>query len=233
MKVAVGLFGIHYVDNLNHWKGWRHGVDYRKTFNNQFTQIYSNHDVKYYSTTYYSDIQDELLNDYNFTNITFNEIDNSIETNPRIKRNRVFKNTIKLILEDTSDWDLAILTRYDLHFKKNFYSLDINFDKVNFLCGATRVGEYEKNNGIDTDLIDDNFYCIPRHLLQSFYDIIETIPETITAHKYHKWFDDYHFMISGHWYSRNLPVYRNLYNNVYYHIVRIPNPNDKTNLKLF
>lgn len=236
MKVTVGLFGIHYVDTLNHWHmGWKHGVDYRKTFHNQFTQIYSNHDVKYYSATYYSDIQSELLNDYNFTSIKFSEIDNNLETNPIIKRNKAFKNTIKLILEDTSDWDLAILTRYDLHFKKNFYSLDINFDKVNLLCGVTKrkSGKYENRNGIDTDLVDDNFYCIPRHLLQSFYDTIEIIPETMTSHKYHKWFDDYHLMISGHQYSLNSPAYRNLYNNVYYYILRIPNISDRDNLKLF
>lgn len=228
MKVAVGLFGIHYVDTLNHWAGWKHGVDYRKTFHNQFTQIYSNHDVKYYSATYYSDVQNELLNDYNFTSITFSEIDNSTTSDPVVKRNKIFKNTIKLMLEDKTEWDLVILTRYDLYFKKNFYSLDINFDKVNFLCGARR----NHKRGIDTDTVDDNFYCIPRHLLQSFYDTIETIPETIRAHEYHKPFDDYHLMISGRWYS-SFPVYRNLYTNVYYNIVRIPNNSDRDNLKLF
>lgn len=231
MKVAVGLFGIHYIDNLNHWRGWKHGVDYRKTFHNQFTQIYSNHDVRYYSATYYSDIQNELLNDYNFTSITFREIDNTLETDPRIKRNRVFKDTIKLILEDTSDCDLVILTRYDLHFKKNFYSLDINFDKVNFLCGP-RSGQYKKRNSGYIDLVDDNFYCIPRHLLQSFYDKVESIPEIMSSHQYHKWFDDYHLMITQ-WYSHNLPSYRNTYNNFYYYIVRIPNISSKDNLKLF
>ena len=231
MKVAVGLFGIHYIDNLNHWRGWKHGVDYRKTFHNQFTKIYSNHDVRYYSATYYSDIQNELLNDYNFTSITFSEIDNTSETDPRIKRNKVFKDTIKLILEDTSDCDLVILTRYDLHFKKNFYSLDINFDKVNFLCGP-KIGEYKKKNDGYADLVDDNFYCIPRHLLQSFYDTVETIPETTSSHQYHKWFDDYHLMIRQ-WYSHNLPSYRNIYNNLYYYIVRIPNISSRDNLKLF
>ena len=235
-KLAVGLFGIHYLDNLNHWKGWKHGIDYRKTFHNQFTQIYSNHDVKYYSATYYSDVQNELLNDYNFTSITFSEIDNNPDTNQWIKRNRVFKNTIKLILEDKSDWDLAILTRYDLHFKKNFYSLDINFDKVNLLCGVPSQMKHKhkkmKINSGDADLVDDNFYCIPRHLLQSFYDTIETIPETTSSHKYHRWLDDYHLMISGQWYTSNLPLYRNLYNNVFYHIVRIPNISDRDNLKL-
>jgi hypothetical protein len=205
MKVAVGLFGIHYVGNLNHWMGWKHGVDYRETYHNQFTHIYSNHEVKYYSATYYSDIQTELMDDYNFTSITFSEIDNSSETNQWVKRSKAFKNTIKLILEDKSDCDLVILSRYDLHFKESFHSLDIDFNKVNFLCGA-RWAE-------DSDLVDDNFYCIPKHLLQSFYDTIEKVPETISSHQYHKWFDDYNLMIPGNWYSHEIPTY---------HIVRIP-----------
>lgn len=205
MKIAVGLFGIHYIDNLNHWMGWKHGVDYRETFHNQFSHIYSNHDVKYYSATYYSNIKNELMDDYKFTSITFSDIDNNPDTNQWVKRSKTFKNTIKLMLEDKTEWDLAILTRYDLHFKESFYSLNIDFEKVNFLCGAKW--------GDDSDLVDDNFYCIPRHLLKSFYDTIETIPENISAHNYHKSFTDYHFMVEGSWYSHELPTY---------HIHRIP-----------
>ena len=205
MKLAVGLFGIHHIDKLNHWMGWENGVDYRKTYHNQFNYIYSNHDVKYYSSTYYSDIQSELMNDYSFTSVVFNNVDNDIESNAIIKRNKVFKNTIKLMLDDKTNWDLAILTRYDLEFKQYLYNLDINFDTVNFLCGA-KWGE-------DNDLIDDNFYCIPRALLKSFYDTIETIPETVSAHQYHKWFENHNFMIEGSWYSHENP---------FYDIIRIP-----------
>lgn len=207
MKIAVGLFGIHHLDTLNHWMGWKHGVDYRKSYHNQFNYIYANHDVKYYSATYYSDIKGELMDDYNFTSVTFKEIDNSTTSDPVVKRNKIFKNTIKLMLEDKTEWDLAIITRYDLEFKQYLYNLDIDFSKINFLCGA--------KCGPDFDLVDDNFYCIPRPLLKEFYDTIETIPETISGHQYHKWFDNYNFMGEGKWYSHEMP---------YYNIVRIPNP---------
>ena len=198
MQIAVGLFGIHHIDNLNHWIGWNNGVDYRLTYHNQFNYIYSKHDVKYYSATYYSDIKAELMDDYKFTSVTFSEIDNT-ESNPLVKRNKIFKSTIKLMLEDKTNWDLAILTRYDLEFKQYFYNLDIEFDKINFLCGAKW--------GDDNDLVDDNLYCIPKPLLKSFYDTIETIPDTISSHQYHKWFENYHFMIEGSWYSHENPMY--------------------------
>jgi hypothetical protein len=47
MKVAVGLFGIHYIDNLNHWIGWKHGVDYRKTFRESYIGSLKNYNEKY------------------------------------------------------------------------------------------------------------------------------------------------------------------------------------------
>ena len=206
MNIAVGLFGIHYLNNLNHWMGWFHTVDYRKTYHNQFNYIYANHNVKYYSATYYSDIKNELMNDYKFTSVTFKEIDNTTTSNPVVKRNKIFKDTVKLMLDDKTEWELAILTRYDLNFKHYFLNLDIDFNNVNFLCGA--------KCGPDTDLVDDNFYCIHRPLLKGFYDTIEAIPETISAHQYHKWFENYNFMCEGSWYSHEMP---------YYNIVRIPN----------
>jgi len=210
MKIGVGLFGIHYLDNLNHWMGWKHGVDYRETFHNQFSHMYCNHDVKYFGCTYHSPIENELMNDYGFTNVTFSEIDNSMESDPVVKRNKIFKNTVKLMLDSPDDYDYVILSRFDLHFKQHFSSLDIKTDKLNFLCGA--------KCGPDFNLVDDNFYFMPKHLLKGFYDTIETIPENISAHNYHKYFTDYNFMVEGSWYSHELPTY---------YILRIPPPTNK------
>lgn len=204
MQLAVGLFGIHHINELNHWMGWKNGVDYRETYHNQFSMLYSKFQTKYYSATYYSDIKNELMDDYNFVSVTFANIDNT-ESNPIVKRNRIFKNTIKLILDDKTNWDLAILTRYDLRFKDGFYSLNIDFNKVNFLCGAKW--------GDDVDLVDDNIYAIPKPILKDFYEKIDKIPENVSSHQYHKWFDEHNFMIQGSWYSHENP---------FYEIVRIP-----------
>ena len=198
MKLAIGLFGIHYINELNHWMGWRNGVDYRKTYTNQSDLIYSKFQTQYYSATYYSDTKNELLSNYNFSNITFKEVDNS-SSNPLIKRNTIFKNTVKLILDNDTDSDLILLTRYDLRFKGGFDLFNIDYDKINFLCG--------NRSGNDSDLVDDNFYIIPKSLLKYFYETINEASENVSSHLYHKLFKDYNFMINGWYYSHENPFY--------------------------
>jgi len=198
MKLAIGLFGIHYISKLNHWMGWKNGVDYRKTYTNQSNLIYSKFQTKYYSATYYSDIEKELLSNYNFSNISFANIDNS-SSNSFIKRNTIFKNTVKLILDNDTDSDLVLLTRYDLGFKGGFDLFNIDYNKINFLCG--------NRSGNDSDLVDDNFYIIPKSLLKYFYETINEATENISSHLYHKLFKDYNFMINGWYYSHENPFY--------------------------
>ena len=198
MKLAIGLFGIHYISKLNHWMGWKNGVDYRKTYTNQSNLIYSKFQTKYYSATYYSDIEKELLSNYNFSNISFADVDNS-SSNYLIKRNTIFKNTVKLILDNDTDSDLILLTRYDLEFKGGFDLFNIDYNNINFLCGNT--------SGDDSDLVDDCFYIIPKSLLKYFYETINEAPEDVSSHLYHKLFEDYNFMIDGWYYSHENPFY--------------------------
>jgi hypothetical protein len=199
MKLAVGLFGIHYIDELNHWMGWKNGVDYRRTYISQHSLIYSKFQTKFYSATYHSDIDKGiLLSDYNFSTIVFTEIDNST-SNSLVKRNNIFKNTVKLILDKDEDSDLILLTRYDLKFKGGFELFNIDYNKINFLCGNI--------NGDDSDLIDDNLYIIPKILLKEFYEDLNKIPETVSSHSYHKWFKDYNFLINGCYYTHENPFY--------------------------
>ena len=198
MKLAIGLFGIHYINELNHWMGWRNGVDYRKTYTNQSDLIYSKFQTQYYSATYYSDIENELLSNYNFSNVVFKEVDNS-SSNPLIKRNTIFKNTVKLILDNDTDSDLVLLTRYDLRFKGGFDLFNIDYNKINFLFG--------NRSGNDSDLVDDNFYIIPKSFLKYFYETINEAPENVSSHLYHKWFKDYNFLIDGWYYSHENPFY--------------------------
>jgi hypothetical protein len=199
MKLAVGLFGIHYIDELNHWMGWKNGVDYRRTYISQHSLIYSKFQTKFYSATYHSDIDKGiLLSDYNFSTIVFTEIDNST-SNSLVKRNNIFKNTVKLILDKDEDSDLVLLTRYDLKFKGGFELFNIDYNKINFLCGNM--------NGNDSDLVDDNFYIIPKSLLKYFYETINEASENLSSHLYHKLFEDYNFLINGWYYSHENPFY--------------------------
>ena len=64
MKTAVGLFGIHYVQRLNHWMGWKHGVDFEKTVDVFKNQILKNLNPKYFISTYKSEKISNLMKAY-------------------------------------------------------------------------------------------------------------------------------------------------------------------------
>jgi hypothetical protein len=206
-KIAVGLFGIHYLQDLNHWCFGKHMVDYRKTYENCKNNIYnllgSDVSIDYFSATYDSAIYQELLKDYNFRRIQFNEVDNSTaihDDEKFIRRNKIFKKTIELMIDPEYDYDFALITRYDMRMKVKINSLSFDFDKVNVFYKA-------KWNGYDEELIDDNFYYMPYNKLQDFYNKMLTIPENITSHLWGKYLTDLHMVVDGSYYSHESPVY--------------------------
>jgi hypothetical protein len=202
MKVAAGLFGIHYITGLQHWMYWNLLVDYKKCYENNKEFLYNDIDVDFYSSTYFSEKTIELLNDYKFTNIKLQNINNKIENeigNNWIKRNKRFKETIKLILDSNIEYDYVILTRYDVWFKQNPLKLNVDYSKINVICKA-------KCGPVNT-IIDDNFYFMPYGKLEQFYDKINLIDERIWAHEYDKYIDDINYLIDGNYYSHEIPVY--------------------------
>ena len=204
-KIAVGLFGIHYCKNFNHWMGWLHDIDYRYTYNNNIEKIYKLFDIDYYSCTYNSDIINELLKNFNFKNYKLKTISNVKEDNIELnwkKRNVIFKETLKLIINSNIEYDFVILTRYDCNFLQYFNELNIDYKKINFLC--------KSKCGDRNDFSDDNFYIIPFNLLYHFQNIISKIDETIWSHDYHKYFlnDEINYMIDGYFYSHEIQFYQ-------------------------
>ena len=75
-RVAVGLFGIHYISCLNHWMGWKHGVDYSQCYLNNKENIFEKFDTTFYSSTYFSDKIENLIFDYKFRLLKLRLIDN-------------------------------------------------------------------------------------------------------------------------------------------------------------
>lgn len=204
-KTAVGLFGIHYLQDMNHWCFDKQTVDYRKTYENAKDNIYNSldADIDYFSATYDSTIFQELLKDYKFKRIRFDEVDNSTTTQDDekfIRRNRIFKKTIELMIDPTYDYDFALITRYDMRMKVNINSLSFDLDKINVFYKA-------KWGGYNEELIDDNFYYMPYNKLQDFYNKILTIPENITSHLWGKYLTDLHLAVAGSYYSHESPVY--------------------------
>lgn len=204
LTAAIGLFGIHYVKNLNHWMGWNHSVDYSNCIKNNRDTIFNHYNCTFYSVTYFSEKINQLIEDYNFKHLKLSPINNKREDNFRSK-NMSVKATIKLILEDTCNYDVVILMRYDTIFHQNIIDLNIAYDKINMLC-QTKWGDVH-------DLCDDSFYLLPFNKLQEFYEDVKRIDINASSHWYNRHIKDINYMVDGQYYSHEYPMY---------HIDRIP-----------
>jgi hypothetical protein len=202
-NVAVGLFGIHYLETLNHWMGWTPRVDYTTVLENNKKYLFSKFNPIFFSATYFSPKLQNLIDDFNFYSLKLKTVKNdkptAISESFRI-RNTIFLDTIKLILESDKSFDYVLLTRYDLFFKYSPLK-DIHKDKINLICRAKW--------GSDDTLVDDNFYFMPYKKLDSFYNIVSSIPITITSHKYGHFFpeNELFYVTAGTYYSHEIPVY--------------------------
>jgi len=125
MKIAIGLFGIHYQKQLIHWMpDWLLDIDYKNVLDNNKKYLYRNNDITFYSSTYFTEKLPELINDFKFKKLQLNQMQNEkneIIQNRWIKRNKRFKETIKLILDDGVEYEYAIIQRFDLFFKKSVF----------------------------------------------------------------------------------------------------------------
>ena len=204
LNTAIGLFGIHYVKNLNHWMGWNHMVDYSQCINNNKNTVFNHYNSSFYSSTYFSEKINELIEDYKFKCLKLKHIDNGRGNNVRSKNISV-RETIKLILEDNIKYDVVILMRYDTIFHQNIIDLNIDYNKINMLC-QNKCGEIH-------DLCDDSFYLMPFNKLQEFYDTINKIDINKSSHEYNRYLTDINYMVEGQYYSHEYPMY---------HILRVP-----------
>lgn len=207
MKTAVGLFGIHYVQKLNHWMGWKHGVDFEKTVEVFKNQILKNLNPKYFISTYKSEKLSNLMKTYYpHDSILAKNLDNKIPENFNdnfTRRNSRFIEVMELILNSNQEYERVILTRFDLMFKKNAFldKLDIKENKVNFL---NRTGWGENKN-----LCDDNFYVFSYPQFLFFYDVVKSLNLSISSHEYKNYFkeDQINYMQKELYYSHNNPFY--------------------------
>lgn len=78
-----------------------------------------------------------------------------------ISRNKKLESAIDLCIEGGGEYDLVLITRFDLLFQKDFADSNIQFDKINI------VSVLERPN-----LICDNFYLFPHKYLKDFQKVI-------------------------------------------------------------
>ena len=162
MKLALLLFGISKHVN-RHWSGQEFIVDYENSYENYKKYIFNFFENKGYKIDVYftsnilnDDDKKKICEKYKPVKCMF--IENN--KNNHLSRNNKLNSVIDLCLESNINYDLVLITRFDLIFKKKFEESNIKFDKFNL------VSILEKDN-----LICDNFYLFPYKYLKDFSNI--------------------------------------------------------------
>jgi len=173
-KLALILFGISYLENFNHWTDQTYTIDFRKSFKNYKKYIYAYfHDLNYEIDVYFAtnQIDDDNLNTliHMYKPIHYKMVKNY--KNVYRSRNYKLLNAIQCCLESNIEYDMCLITRFDLLFQKDFKTSNLDFNQLNL------VSVLEKPNKIC-----DNFYLFPYKLLSKFY--------TVVLHNQHNIFHD-------------------------------------------
>lgn len=157
-KLAIVFFGMSHGTN-HHWTGntylvdWRNSLEnYKKYLFNYFSETF---DIDVYGSTYHHNLIPILKLSLNIKELGIS----TFRPSRIISRNWCLIDALKLLLKSNVEYDQVLITRYDLHFNIPFSVVRINYNKINM------VSFLEKEN-----LICDNFYLFPYHLLQPLYD---------------------------------------------------------------
>jgi hypothetical protein len=203
-NIAVGLFGISYRENYNHWMGWKTNPDWRKTnYKHTLYKILkdNNNNVDHFFSTYHHEAEQELLSDFKPKAYKLNNFDSGSWVYYRHCR---FKETLDLF--DTN-YDYYIMTRFDLSFiVEGLFRCQIESESIN----VTSKHGY----GNDTELACDYFYVFDKSMLDSFRLFINTLPpdngDLCYYHKLHRYPNcpNFSYMIDGSYYSHNCPVWK-------------------------
>lgn len=204
MKYAVGLFGVHYQKNFKHWMpNWVFDINYKNVLENNKEYLYRDNDITFYSSTYFTEKLTELIDDFKFKKLQLTNIiqDDGVDIGLRWeKRNKRFKETIKLILDDDVEYDYVIIQRFDLFYKKSVFDYEFDYTKLNLICKSKMANR-------DIEYWDDNFYFLPYKLLEKFYNDLCKIPDNVYSHYHNAYIKDYHYLINEEYGSHEIPIY--------------------------
>lgn len=165
MKLAVLLFGLSKCE-YHHWSLKKNVlIDYNESYNNYKKYIFDffknkGYDIDIYFSTNLMNNEDkqEIINKYQ--PLKYNFIKNNKD---KIKsRNIRLNHVIDLCLTSKIEYDLVLITRFDLLFKKDFENSNIDYDKFNLVSILQRP-----------ELICDNFYLFPYKYLIIFSNIVK------------------------------------------------------------
>ena len=167
-KIAVLFFGLT-CHIYRHHSGKLKKIDYSLSLNNYQEYIY-----KYFENLGYQIDTYIATNNYR-DELKKKRIKDKIKPkkfafiknfrNKHKSRNTKFLKVIELCLNEDINYDLVLITRFDLLFQKKFEESNIKLDKFNL------VSILERN-----DLICDNFYLFPYQYLRKLYELLKDRP---------------------------------------------------------
>lgn len=190
MKTAILFAGMTYNKDK--------GTDFRHCFPNikkylidHFSNI--SDDVKIHLFTYSTEF-DESLTLFNADTINFLNFEGS----DQVKTRKIGLDYIK-----DKDFDVVILSRFDLHFNIDFTELNLDLEKINLV---SREGDGHWDN---MQFTCDTFYIIPKKFINQFISAVDFLdknpsrPFCIDMHGLYPILlnfvdkDDIHFIMEG------------------------------------
>lgn len=159
MKIAINLRGISHGHGRN-WNFCKNSI--KENVIDCWAHLYN-----LYVTTYnHSEIYDllEFYNPYKYQILEFNEKSNQIET---------FEKSLQII---DNDFDLIIITRFDIDFSTKISKFNINYEKINFL--------FKEGTDIylENPFVCDNIFFIPKKFWGAFKKCIYEIEDKNSTH---------------------------------------------------
>ena len=163
MKCALLLYGLSFC-KYKHWYSKKTlQIDYKDSYDNYQKYIYKYfHDKGYSIDVYFStnisnnEEHKKIIKKYNPIRYSFIKK----EKNRILSRSKKLLSVIELCLNNNVDYDLVLITRFDLLFQKDFEKSNIKLDKFN-LVSILKEGY----------TICDNFYLFPFSKLKQFHEI--------------------------------------------------------------
>lgn len=164
-KLALLLFGMSVNPEYRHWGIKKHiHVHWRNSYENYKEFIFDffrkkGYEIDVYFTTNTLNNKDKIELCETYKPVKCDFIDN--HENKTISRNTKMKKVVDLCLFTNINYDLVMITRFDLLFQKKFHESNIQLDKFNLVSILERP-----------HLICDNFYLFPYKYLKDFVNII-------------------------------------------------------------
>ena len=174
MKLALILFGISLEINRYWQYGALYSVDYKNSYDNYQRYIFDyfkgkGYDIDVYISTNKLNSDDDIAEiidkykpvKYLIADDNDNGEDGEYDKDYIISRNKKLESAIDLCIEGGGEYDLVLITRFDLLFQKDFADSNIHLDKINIVSVLGRP-----------NLICDNFYLFPHKYLKNFQKVI-------------------------------------------------------------